>query len=235
MDILLVDDEESVIQVLGEFLADCGYEVVPARDGAEGLRVLESRGGVGLIISDIRMPRMDGIEFLRAVKARYPGTPTILITGHGDEGVATLALQQGACDYLKKPVKLEDLLARVERAESRSRMEADLLGPPPEARRMSEVLGVLTETVREVNAAVTSAMTYLQSFDALWRLSQTPPRGGQGDTLAKQKAQEAMLRELPGLLSTVRERLRHITGAVKNLEALSRRPADVPVTFEEAR
>lgn len=128
MEILLVDDEKHILQVIGDFLIDCGYEVCTAGDGAEALQVLERKENVGLVLSDIRMPRQDGLELLRAARVRFPGIPIVLMTGHGDEEVAIAALHEGAQDYLKKPVKLVELLDRVEKIEGRNQLESQVLG-----------------------------------------------------------------------------------------------------------
>ncbi len=127
MNILLVDDEAQILQVIGDFLADCGYESTTAGDGAEALKVLEERDDIDLVISDIRMPRMSGIEFLKAARVRFPGVPVILLTGHGDEHVAITALQEGAQDYLKKPIKFEEFLGCIEQVEERNRLEMQIL------------------------------------------------------------------------------------------------------------
>ena len=126
MHILLVDDEKQILQVIGDFLADCGYSTTSAGDGAEALKILEERADIELIVSDIRMPRLAGIQFLRAVRVRFPGIPVILMTGHGDEGVAIAALQEGAQDYLKKPIKLSEFQLCIERVEERARLESQL-------------------------------------------------------------------------------------------------------------
>jgi PAS domain S-box-containing protein len=140
MNILLVDDESHILEVIGDFLRDCGHNSVNACDGFGALNALESQGSIDLVISDIRMPNMDGIEFLKTVRIRYPGTPVILMTGHGDEAVAVLALQQGAFDYLKKPIKLNELLQRVEQVAERNRLESEAL---------SEVQGPLEDQPRQ--------------------------------------------------------------------------------------
>jgi len=127
MEILLVDDEEHILQILGDFLVDCGYEVCTAEDGVEALQILEQKGDVDLIVSDIRMPRLDGLKLLQAVRVRFPGIPVVLMTGHGDEDVAAAALHEGANDYLRKPVKLNEFMACVEQVEARSRLESEVL------------------------------------------------------------------------------------------------------------
>ena len=126
MNILLVDDEEPILRVIGDFLQDCGHEVVSAADGAEALKILEAGRSCELIVSDIRMPRLDGLAFLRAARVRFPGIPVVLMTGHGDEQVAIAALQEGAHDYLKKPIRLNELIDRVDQVEERRRLESQV-------------------------------------------------------------------------------------------------------------
>lgn len=134
MVILLVDDEEDIHLTIGRFLADLGHEVVAAADGGEALKFLEKADEVDLVLSDIRMPGINGIELLQAVRVRYPGTQVVLMTGHGDESTATAALRHGASDYLKKPVSLETLLAYVERIEERKKLEAEFAADSHRAR-----------------------------------------------------------------------------------------------------
>ena len=102
MKILVVDDEPNVVTTLTDFLDDCGHTTVSATDGLNGFEMMSRHADVGLVIADIRMPRMDGIEFLKTLKVRYPGVPAILVTGHGDEGLAVAALQEGRGNGLHK-------------------------------------------------------------------------------------------------------------------------------------
>ncbi|MBN97649.1 MAG: hypothetical protein CME16_00160, partial [Gemmatimonadetes bacterium] len=127
MKILLVDDEKSILQVIGDFLSDCGYDVILAGDGSEALQRLEELEDIGLIISDIRMPKMDGLDLLKAVRVRFPGIPATLMTGHGDEQLAIDALQEGAQGYLKKPLKFDDLLEHIAQVEARDHLEEQVL------------------------------------------------------------------------------------------------------------
>ncbi len=127
MQLLIVDDQQQILDVLGDFVTDCGHEVVTATNGAEALAKLEDTAHVGAVLSDIRMPKMDGIDFLKGVRVRFPGIPVVLMTGHGDETIATTALQEGAFDYLKKPVRLTDLLSCIARIEERSKLEESVV------------------------------------------------------------------------------------------------------------
>ena len=127
MQLLIVDDQEQILSVLGDFLEDCGHDVVKASDGAEAMKMLGETDRIEAILSDIRMPKMNGIDFLKGVRLRHPGIPVVLMTGHGDESIATTALQEGAFNYLKKPVRLEDLMSCVSRIEERSQLEERVL------------------------------------------------------------------------------------------------------------
>ncbi len=113
--ILLVDDEEDVRLAQGQALELEGFDVAAF---ARPERVLDrvSAGFAGVVISDIRMSRMDGMQLLAAVHAVDPGIPVILMTGHGDIALAVEAMQQGAYDFLEKPFPAARLVATVRRA-----------------------------------------------------------------------------------------------------------------------
>jgi two-component system nitrogen regulation response regulator NtrX len=116
MNILLVDDDGDLRRSIGDFLANRGHRVQFATDGHEALTHLEQTAP-DLILSDIGMPGMDGIELLRGIRKRFDDLPVILMTGHGTLETAIDALRQRAYDYLKKPVHLEELLACIDRVE----------------------------------------------------------------------------------------------------------------------
>lgn len=123
MDILLVDDEVDILRSIEKVLADYGHSVYCAASAQEGLRLLSEHQNIGLIVSDIRMPGVNGIELLQMVRARYPSTPFLLMTGYGDEKIATQAFHAGAYDYLKKPVRMRDLVEIITRIEQRDELE----------------------------------------------------------------------------------------------------------------
>ena len=126
MNIILVDDEEIIHKTLGSFLARSGHAVRTALNGMDALRLLND-AIPDLIISDIRMPVMGGLELVEKFQVRAPATPIILITGHGDEDTAVAALHKGVHEYLRKPVKLEELLGLLERIEELKRLERSLM------------------------------------------------------------------------------------------------------------
>jgi DNA-binding NtrC family response regulator len=113
--ILLVEDEELLRESMAELLEEDGYEVVQAANGQAGHDLLLERP-FDLVISDIRMPEMDGAELLRRARRIAPHTPVIIVTAFGTVESAVGAMRDGAADYLLKPVQFEDLLARVRRA-----------------------------------------------------------------------------------------------------------------------
>jgi len=116
--ILLIDDEEDIIRVLSMSLRSDGYDVVTALSGKEGLEVFEKESP-DIILTDIRMPGMDGLEVLKRVKDLDPETEVIIITGHGDIDSAIEALQNGASDFINKPVRDETLSIALKRAKEK--------------------------------------------------------------------------------------------------------------------
>lgn len=113
--VLLVDDEEGIRTVLRVAVADAGYEVLTAANGGEALQLLEERTA-RLIVTDIKMPGMDGLELLGSIKRRWPDSEVIMITGHGDMDTAIEALRRGACDFITKPIHEDALEIALERA-----------------------------------------------------------------------------------------------------------------------
>ena len=116
--ILLIDDEEDIVRVLSMSLKSDGYDVVSALSGKEGLEVFKKESP-DIILTDIKMPGMDGIEVLKKVKKIDPETEVIIITGHGDIDTAIEALQYGASDFINKPVRDEALSIALDRAKEK--------------------------------------------------------------------------------------------------------------------
>jgi two-component system, NtrC family, response regulator HydG len=113
--VLVADDDPGVRYTLREILESEGLAVEEAADGAEALAKLEA-APVPLVVTDLRMPRLDGMELLRRVVATAPGTRVVVITAHGSERQAVEAMKAGAYDYFRKPFETDELLAVVRRA-----------------------------------------------------------------------------------------------------------------------
>jgi len=118
INILLVDDERDFVEMLSLRLEDDGQRVRPAYSGGEALDRLAERE-TDVVVLDIKMPGMDGIETLKAIKAKYPLVEVILLTGHGTVETAVEGLKSGAYDYVLKPADFPDLLSKLEGARQR--------------------------------------------------------------------------------------------------------------------
>lgn len=113
--ILVVDDEIGIRQSLKKILEKEGYEVLTASNGEEAFKVIRS-DAVDLLISDIRMAGMDGLELLKVCKSVSPYTEVIMITGYASVDTAVDSMKQGAYDYITKPFKKADIVKAVQKA-----------------------------------------------------------------------------------------------------------------------
>jgi len=114
VDILLVDDDEAVRDSLGEYLETMGWNVRTADCAEKGLKIVEEGYG-DIVVSDVRMPGMDGIEFLRSLKQLNPDLEVLIITGHSNEALAIEALKAGAFDYFRKPINPREVISSLEK------------------------------------------------------------------------------------------------------------------------
>ena len=121
---LVVDDEPRLRQVLVRLMESDGFSCREAASGADAIELLDAAPAM-LVISDLRMPRMDGVELLRQLRARHPDTAVMLVTAVADVEVAVSCLAIGAMDYLTKPFHLEEVRARVSQAMGRRRLILD--------------------------------------------------------------------------------------------------------------
>jgi putative two-component system response regulator len=113
---LIVDDDAQVRHVLARVIATHGLSTIEAASGAAALSALEREGEVPICISDIYMPEMDGVTFLREAVKRYPDMAVIMLTGVAEVSTAVECLKLGALDYISKPVMLEEVRARLDKA-----------------------------------------------------------------------------------------------------------------------
>jgi two-component system NtrC family sensor kinase len=113
--ILCVDDERNVLRALERFFLDDSYEIVNANSGAEGLQALEESGPFQVVISDYRMPVMNGVEFLKAVYGRWPDTVRLVLSGYADVGAIVAAINEGHIyKFIPKPWNDEDLRVTIQ-------------------------------------------------------------------------------------------------------------------------
>jgi DNA-binding NtrC family response regulator len=165
--ILIADDKQGLRDVLVEALAGAGHEVESVEDGSRALtRVSEKQ--YDLVVTDLKMPGLDGIELLRAVRERSPQTGVILMTAHGTVDTAVEAMRLGALDYVEKPFPLGAMEAKVEKALERQRIVSEnqylkeeldkkklppggeIIGKAEPMKKVFELIGKVSETTTPV-------------------------------------------------------------------------------------
>ncbi len=156
--ILIVEDEKGVRDVLGHLLKREGYEVTVAASGEDAVRVLDEEI-FDLVITDIKLPKLDGIGVLKAVKETQPDTAVIMITAYAKFESAVSAMQEGAYDYIAKPFNVDEISLRIRRALERRRLLREYLRRRREQERTaafdriigaSEKMERVLETVRKI-------------------------------------------------------------------------------------
>ncbi len=141
--VLVVDDEQSLRKVLAATLQREGYEVQVASDGEEAIAALD-RDGADVVVTDLVMPRMDGLSLLRKVVARHPDVPVIVVTAHGKVDSAVEAMKAGAFDFVTKPFEHAELKSIIAKAARQSDLNARNVvpeEPAQEGRRYTEIIG----------------------------------------------------------------------------------------------
>lgn len=122
--ILVIDDERPTLSMFTLFLKAYGHEVLTAESGEEGIAVFSARRP-SIVLTDIKMPGMDGLQVLKRIKEIDPLAEVIVITGHGDMDIAMKALQLNATDFINKPIKRPELEAALKRARERLHLVRD--------------------------------------------------------------------------------------------------------------
>ena len=137
--VLVVDDEPGLRQSLGLLLTDAGFEVAAESDGRRALE-RATQEPFDIILCDVRMPELDGLEFLRAYKKRDGGALVIMMSAYGGEEAALAAMKEGAYDYIPKPFRSAEVVLTLRKAEERERLGNTIatlraqLGASPESR-----------------------------------------------------------------------------------------------------
>ena len=144
--VLVVDDEKFIRDILADFLGMEGYVVRTAEDGAAALNELQN-AHYDLVISDLKMPRMGGIELLEAMSHAAPNALTVIMTGFGTVEIAIDAMKRGAYDYILKPFKVEEVIHVVQRGLEKQRLAAENL-------RLREALSLY-----KVNEAIQASLS----------------------------------------------------------------------------
>ena len=148
--VLVVDDEQQILGAINETLRRQGYDVTTAGSGIEALSMLRS-DFFQAVITDVKMPEVDGMGVLRAVKKSRPETPVIMLTGHGTVNNAVAALKEGAFDYLMKPLSAPQLIETLGKAVDNSpgadpESDSSILAADP---RMKQLLNLAAHAARD--------------------------------------------------------------------------------------
>ena len=123
--VLLVDDEVSFVETFSERLELRDFEISKAFSGEEALEILNENKNVEIVILDVKMPGMDGIETLTEIKRKYPLVEVMMLSGHADVTSAIDGMKQGAFDYLMKPVDMDQIISKVTEAVAKKRQHEE--------------------------------------------------------------------------------------------------------------
>ena len=122
--VLIIDDEKNMRHMLKVMLTKAGYSVQDAEDGYDGLKRMEA-SHFDFVLCDIRMPRMDGMAFLKQAKEKYPEQTLIMMSAYGNIETALQSMKEGAYDYISKPFKTDEVLLTLKKAEERERLKEE--------------------------------------------------------------------------------------------------------------
>jgi DNA-binding NtrC family response regulator len=123
--ILVIDDESEIRNLLKEVLLTEGYEIDVTSNGAEGLEIIKRKGPFDIVLTDIKMPTMDGIELMKHIRKNWPDIAIIIMTGYADINSARIAIKQGAYDYIRKPFNISEMMTSIENTLKRLRLSRE--------------------------------------------------------------------------------------------------------------
>jgi len=139
--LMLVDDEVSFVETLAKRLDKREIRVITAFSGIESLEMLKANQGLDVIVLDVKMPGMDGIETLRNIKKASPLTEVIMLTGHATVEAAIDGMKLGAYDFLMKPCDIEELVSKVVEAATKKQVHDEKIRDARDV-RIKEILDI---------------------------------------------------------------------------------------------
>ncbi|MCX7794452.1 MAG: sigma-54 dependent transcriptional regulator [Thermodesulfovibrionales bacterium] len=162
--ILIIEDKESMLRMLDELLKEEGFNVIKATDGPEALKKIKDEK-IEVILTDLRLPSMDGIEILREVKAIDPSIPVIVMTAYGSIETAVEAMKLGASDFITKPFNPDHLLVVIKKVlDSRKLLRENMLLKEETSRKMPVIIGkspLMVELMQKVHKVARTKTTVL--------------------------------------------------------------------------
>lgn len=150
--VLIIDDEKAIRKTLTEILSFEGYKVDEAADGEEGLKCFKDKT-YDVVLCDIKMPKLDGIEFLQKATEHNPDVPVIMISGHGNIETAVEAVKKGAYDFIQKPPDLNRLLVTIRNAKERNTLVAETKTLKRRVARVQEMIGE-SEPIKKIKETI---------------------------------------------------------------------------------
>ncbi|MBF0544521.1 MAG: response regulator [Candidatus Riflebacteria bacterium] len=160
--IMIIDDDKDIVARLSELLKKEGYQTFEAYSGDKGLELL-AKQKVDVVITDVHMENMDGIEFLRQAKKFYQDVEVIMTTGQADTDFAVKSLREGAIDYLRKPLDIDELLAAIEKAIERIKLSRNSLYRNRELKISSEIVQKMNEELERLVEERTKILAQTQT------------------------------------------------------------------------
>lgn len=159
--ILVVDDEESVRKMIAVLLQKEGYQVSSSGDGKEALEMLGERG-FDLVLCDVRMPVMDGLELLEKIGSAYPDTTVIMMSAFGTVDLAVEAMKAGAYDYISKPFKPDEILLTLKKAQEREGLRRENVRLRKQIRESCSLEGIVaqSDSMKRIMETVTKVAGY---------------------------------------------------------------------------
>ncbi|WP_240377676.1 sigma-54-dependent transcriptional regulator [Arachidicoccus soli] len=150
--ILIIDDEKAIRKTLNEILTFEGYKVEEAGDGEEGWKLFSDQN-FDVVLCDIKMPKMDGMEFLSKATELNPDTPIIMISGHGNIEAAVGAVKKGAFDFISKPPDLNRMLITIRNATDRNSLSKETRTLKKKAYKVPEMIGI-SEGINKIKTTI---------------------------------------------------------------------------------
>ena len=146
--ILVVDDEELIRRLIVTFLSQLGHSCITATDGVDALEKMDGNK-MDAVITDIKMPKMDGIILTREISTKYPGLPVMVMTAFDEEYSAGVAISVGAREFIKKPFSLDEFAIRLHKMINDSETLRRLKGEKDGGKDMQDLMNELEEALKK--------------------------------------------------------------------------------------
>jgi len=160
--ILVVDDNQSILQIVSVKMGKAGYAVTTAESGAEALKLITNgSAGIDIILLDQMMPEMDGMETFGKIKEHSPNLPVIMLTGHGSLNLAIAFMKEGGADFIEKPVDFSILEVKIKQALEKSDLQKEMAVLKAERATLSGTLEIIGDLTHKINNPLNTLFTHV--------------------------------------------------------------------------